>query len=166
MRVDIYISSTIRGPYRRTGKVIYLLSTRTEKGRDVVTDARITELEQATETKLTLYALRDALYRFTKPSDIMIHTECTQVTAAINRDWVKAWKENAWRNAKGKPVKEAELWQDILDAAEDLNHTLYVTCGIHEYSQWMQDSMRRVCANKDTFTVIDENLLYLVGDRY
>ena len=31
---------------------------------------------------------------------------------------IDGWKKNGWRTAAKKPVKNADLWQDLLDAVE------------------------------------------------
>jgi ribonuclease HI len=31
--------------------------------------------------------------------------------------WVHGWQRNGWKTADRKPVKNAELWQELVDAA-------------------------------------------------
>jgi ribonuclease HI len=31
--------------------------------------------------------------------------------------WIHGWRKNGWRTADKKPVKNAELWQALIDAA-------------------------------------------------
>ena len=37
-------------------------------------------------------------------------------------EWIHNWIRNDWRNAKKKPVANADLWQSLLEAVEP--HTL------------------------------------------
>jgi len=32
--------------------------------------------------------------------------------------WIHGWQRNGWRTADKKPVKNADLWQDLLSAAK------------------------------------------------
>ena len=32
--------------------------------------------------------------------------------------WIFGWQKNGWRTAARKPVKNADLWQDLLKAVE------------------------------------------------
>ena len=34
-----------------------------------------------------------------------------------HHQWIHGWRKNGWRTADRKPVKNAELWQELLDAA-------------------------------------------------
>ena len=43
-------------------------------------------------------------------------TDSIYVRDGITR-WVKNWQKNGWRTADKKPVKNAELWQELIAAA-------------------------------------------------
>ena len=51
-----------------------------------------------------------------QPCDVTLHTDSTYVRDGITK-WIHGWQRNGWRTADRKPVKNAELWQELLDAA-------------------------------------------------
>ena len=149
--VDIYIGTSIRGPGRGAGRVMYLMKTKLQSGADHESAPEVAEYDDATESRLVLYALRDAMGRMNFACHVVIHTECEYVAAAINQHWPEAWQENAWKSSKGKEVKDAVLWSMILQDLEEQGHELVAEPGKHEYSQWMYWKLPLAKAYKDTF---------------
>jgi ribonuclease HI len=41
-----------------------------------------------------------------------VHTDSQYVQLGISK-WIHGWKKNGWRTAEKKPVKNAELWQEL-----------------------------------------------------
>ena len=46
-----------------------------------------------------------------------LYTDSIYVRDGITR-WVHSWRLNGWRTADRKPVKNAELWQELIDAPQ------------------------------------------------
>lgn len=61
-----------------------------------------------------IYAAIIALRILEKPCVIDIHTDNEYMTNAMVNGWAYSWKENEWNNAKGKPVKHREQWEELL----------------------------------------------------
>ncbi len=47
-----------------------------------------------------------------KRSDVELYTDSAYVKNGIT-GWIHGWKKNGWRTADKKPVKNAELWQQL-----------------------------------------------------
>ena len=41
-----------------------------------------------------------------------LYTDSTYVKQGIT-EWIHGWKKRGWKNAQKKPVKNAELWQEL-----------------------------------------------------
>ncbi|MEO0963438.1 MAG: RNase H family protein, partial [Pseudomonadota bacterium] len=65
--------------------------------------------------------LRAALEAMKRPVEVHLHTDSTYVRDGITK-WIHAWKKNGWRTAAKKPVKNADLWQRLEEAAS--RHTV------------------------------------------
>jgi ribonuclease HI len=52
-----------------------------------------------------------------KPCRFALHTDSQYVRDGITK-WIHGWRRNGWRTADRKPVKNAELWQELCAAAE------------------------------------------------
>jgi ribonuclease HI len=68
-----------------------------------------------TNNRMELTAAIMALEALTRPATVEIHTDSQYVKDGISK-WIHGWKRNGWKTSDKKPVKNAELWQQ-LDAA-------------------------------------------------
>jgi ribonuclease HI len=69
-----------------------------------------------TNNRMELMAAIAALAALKRPCDIVLHTDSNYVKDGITK-WIHGWRRNGWKTADRKPVKNAELWQALLDAA-------------------------------------------------
>lgn len=130
------------------------MKTVKKSGKPHESDPEIAEFDEATESSLTLYAIRDALTHMNYACRLVVHTECNSVAAAINQHWPQAWQENSWRNSKEKEVKNADLWSMILEDLEEMGHTLEAEKEKHEWSDWMRWNLPLKHALKGIFTKV------------
>jgi ribonuclease HI len=74
-----------------------------------------------TNNRMELMAVIRALEALKKPCRVRVHTDSQYVQLGISK-WIHAWKKNGWRTADKKPVKNAELWQELdrLAACHDI----------------------------------------------
>ncbi len=68
-----------------------------------------------TNNRMELMAPIKALGALTKPCKVTIVTDSKYVKDGITT-WIHTWKKNGWKNAKKKPVKNADLWQALDEA--------------------------------------------------
>lgn len=70
-----------------------------------------------TNNRMELLAPIAALNSLKEKCDVDIYTDSQYVKNGINQ-WIHNWKKNGWRTSDKKPVKNADLWQQ-LDKAVD-----------------------------------------------
>ena len=70
-----------------------------------------------TNNRMELKAAIEALNALSKPCRVELHTDSNYVKDGITK-WIHGWRRNGWRTADKKPVKNAELWQALLEAVE------------------------------------------------
>ncbi len=70
-----------------------------------------------TNNRMEMTAAIRALEALKKPCRVEIHTDSNYVRDGITK-WIHGWKRNGWRTADKKPVKNADLWQKLLEAEE------------------------------------------------
>lgn len=68
-----------------------------------------------TNNRMELMAAISALGALKRSSRVDLHTDSEYVRNGIS-SWIHGWKKKGWKTAANKPVKNAELWQQ-LDAA-------------------------------------------------
>ncbi len=69
-----------------------------------------------TNNRMELLAAIRALEALKRPCHVTLTTDSVYVRDGITK-WIFAWQKNGWRTADKKPVKNAELWQELLAAA-------------------------------------------------
>lgn len=68
-----------------------------------------------TNNRMELMAAIEALSALIEPCEVTLHTDSKYVMDGITR-WVHGWKRNGWVTASKKPVQNAELWHDLIEA--------------------------------------------------
>jgi ribonuclease HI len=71
---------------------------------------------ETTNNRMELMAAIAALEALDRPSKIRIVTDSAYLKDGIT-GWIHGWKRNGWKTAARKPVKNADLWQRLDDAA-------------------------------------------------
>ena len=61
---------------------------------------------------MELTAAIKAMQKIKEPSHVEIFTDSTYVRDGITK-WITNWKKNGWKTANKKPVKNADLWQEL-----------------------------------------------------
>ncbi|MBV9840817.1 MAG: ribonuclease HI [Sphingomonadaceae bacterium] len=69
-----------------------------------------------TNNRMEMLAAIRALEALTRPCRVTLHTDSRYMMDGITK-WVKGWQRNGWKTADKKPVKNMELWQELLAAA-------------------------------------------------
>ncbi|MBO0733172.1 MAG: ribonuclease HI [Methylocapsa sp.] len=65
-----------------------------------------------TNNRMELTAAIAALEALKRPCRVHLHTDSNYLRAGIT-SWIASWKQNGWRTAGRKPVKNAGLWQRL-----------------------------------------------------
>ena len=69
-----------------------------------------------TNNRMELLAAIRGLEALKRPCRVALYTDSIYVRDGITK-WIHGWKRNGWKTADRKPVKNAELWQELVDAA-------------------------------------------------
>ncbi|MFS1522641.1 ribonuclease HI [Microbulbifer sp. 2304DJ12-6] len=65
-----------------------------------------------TNNRMELLAAIKALEALKQPCKVDLHTDSQYLRQGIT-DWINNWKKNGWKTASKKPVKNADLWQQL-----------------------------------------------------
>ena len=69
-----------------------------------------------TNNRMELMAVIEALRALKKPCRVVLHTDSQYVKKGMT-EWIAQWKARGWRTADKKPVKNADLWQELDQAS-------------------------------------------------
>ncbi|WP_242137526.1 MULTISPECIES: ribonuclease HI [unclassified Sphingomonas] len=70
-----------------------------------------------TNNRMELMAAIEGLRALKRPCRVTLSTDSRYVMDGLTK-WIKGWQKNGWKTAAKQPVKNAELWQALLDAAK------------------------------------------------
>lgn len=70
-----------------------------------------------TNNRMELMAAIEGLNALKRPCHVMLSTDSRYVMDGLTK-WIKGWQKNGWKTAARQPVKNADLWQALLDAAK------------------------------------------------
>ncbi len=65
-----------------------------------------------TNNRMELMAVISALAALKRPVPIKLYTDSKYVQQGIST-WIHNWKRNGWKTSDKKPVKNADLWQQL-----------------------------------------------------
>ena len=68
-----------------------------------------------TNNRMELMAAIEALKALKRPCRVTLTTDSVYVRDGITK-WIHGWQKNGWKTADRKPVKNADLWQQRIEA--------------------------------------------------
>jgi len=69
-----------------------------------------------TNNRMELLAAIEALEALKRPCEVVLTTDSQYVRKGIT-EWMANWKRNGWKTSARKPVKNADLWRRLDQAA-------------------------------------------------
>jgi ribonuclease HI len=70
-----------------------------------------------TNNRMEMTAVIEGLKALKRPCRVTLSTDSRYVMDGLTK-WIKGWQRNGWKTADRKPVKNADLWQALIAAAE------------------------------------------------
>ena len=70
----------------------------------------------STNNRMELMAAIVALEALRQPCRVKLSTDSRYVMDGLTK-WIHGWRKNGWKTSDKKPVKNADLWQRLIDAA-------------------------------------------------
>jgi len=164
LNIEMFVSTTLRGSAKGTGKVMYTL--RMKKGEEQYYE-KPPEIGKAdgTANRLILWSICRALERMPSERMILIYMENTYIASVINQGWLEIWERNDWKNSRGNEIKDVDLWKAILEKARKVGHNIAAVAGRHEYSEAFAYNMSKINAESNIFAKVEFEEVTPVHDR-
>ena len=71
-----------------------------------------------TNNRMELTAAVRALTALKKPCTVSLTTDSQYLKRAFTDGWLETWQKNGWKTAAKKPVKNKDLWLELLKLAQ------------------------------------------------
>ena len=69
-----------------------------------------------TNNRMEMTAVIRALEALIEPCEVVIHSDSRYVIDGMTQ-WIHGWQKKGWVNASKKPVRNADLWHELIEAA-------------------------------------------------
>jgi len=69
-----------------------------------------------TNNRMEMMAVLRALRALTRPCAVDLYSDSKYVIEGMTR-WIHGWKRKGWVNASRKPVRNTDLWHELIEAA-------------------------------------------------
>ncbi|WP_202081492.1 ribonuclease HI [Caldalkalibacillus salinus] len=74
--------------------------------------------EHTTNQRMELQAAIEALNALKSPCQVNLYSDSAYMVNCFKQGWYKNWVRNNWKNSKGKPVENQELWKQLLELVD------------------------------------------------
>jgi ribonuclease HI len=78
-----------------------------------------------TNNRMEITAVIEALKCLKEPCKVKVYSDSAYVVNCFRQGWMRNWKRNGWKNSKGLPVENQELWKE-LDRLMDKHQVEYI----------------------------------------
>ena len=68
-----------------------------------------------TNNEMEITAVIQALKNLKYPCNVKLYSDSAYVVNCFNQGWIYNWRKNGWKNASKEPVKNKELWQEMIE---------------------------------------------------
>lgn len=88
-----------------------------------------------TNNRMEVMAAIVGLEFLTEPCNVMIVSDSKYLVDTFQKKWIMYWIKNDWKNWKGQPVKNIDLWKRMIGAMTNHNVTFEWVKGHNEHPE-------------------------------
>lgn len=108
--VDIYTDGACRGNGKESTIGAYgIVLIYNELKKEIKKACRNT-----TNNIMELSAVIEALKMLKEPCSVTLYSDSAYVVNAVNNKWLLSWQKNGWKTSNKEPVKNKELWENLI----------------------------------------------------
>ncbi len=74
--------------------------------------------KESTNNRMEMTAAIEALKRLKESCEVTLFTDSEYVKNAFTKGWLKNWQAKGWRTADRKPVKNQDLWMQLVELTQ------------------------------------------------
>lgn len=111
--VTLYTDGSCLGNPGRGGWAAILTLDGTEYRREISGGCALT-----TNNRMEILSVIEGLRALKKPCAVTVHSDSQYVCNAIAKGWLRSWASRGWVKANKHPVKNVDLWQELMPLLE------------------------------------------------
>ena len=74
--------------------------------------------ENTTNNRMELRGLLEGLRTLKRPCQVRVITDSQYLRKAFTDGWILNWQRNGWKTASKEPVKNQDLWEELIELAK------------------------------------------------
>lgn len=84
--------------------------------------------ENTTNNRMELLGVITALQHFSTQTEIgaTVYTDSAYISNCFKDKWYVNWQKNSWKNASKQPVKNRDLWEQLIGLYENLKPRMVI----------------------------------------
>ncbi len=71
---------------------------------------------RTTNNRMELMSAIVGLEALNRPCEVNLYSDSKYLVDAFNQGWIDSWVDNNWKRGRSGPVKNIDLWEELLDA--------------------------------------------------
>ena len=71
-----------------------------------------------TNNQMELTAVIEALHCLKQPCKVTLYSDSAYIVNAFQQRWITNWQRNGWKTKTKEPVKNRELWENLLNLCD------------------------------------------------
>lgn len=88
-----------------------------------------------TNNRMELLAVIEALGKLKEACQVKVYSDSAYLVNCFQQNWLRNWQRNGWKNSKGQPVENQDLWKRLIALME--NHRVeYIKVKGHSDNVW------------------------------
>ena len=136
MKVNIYTATSVKGPKKQNGKLVYILEAVKDDG-STATKTGFGEIQDMSRNSAELLAVVEALRKLKDPEvEVHFYMDSPYVSGVITQQWIQKWQENGWKTVRGDEIRNADLWKEFFELTK-CRKTLIFPSEENSYQNWM-----------------------------
>ena len=85
--------------------------------------------KDTTNNIMEMTAVIEALKLLKFPCEVDLYSDSAYIVNCFHKDWISGWIKKNWRTASGEPVKNKELWQELISLTKTHKVTFHKVKG-------------------------------------
>lgn len=91
--------------------------------------------KHTTNNRMELTAAIEALSLLKEPCRVKLYSDSAYLVNCFKQNWIRNWVRNGWKNSKGEPVENQDLWQQLLKLM-DVHQVEYIKVKGHSDNEF------------------------------
>lgn len=85
--------------------------------------------KETTNNEMEITAVLEALKILKEPCEVDVYSDSAYVVNTFEKGWIDNWVKSGWKTASKDPVKNVELWKELLELMKKHNVTFHKVKG-------------------------------------